>query len=168
MFALGAQYDTNQTTANEIFKLGRDITDTCYMSYQNSETGLGGEVVDGESFALDNSAYALRPETVESLFYMWKLTNETMYQDWGWNIVQAIETHCRDEAGYHPYLHDPNVQMSFFMAETLKYLYLLFSDNSESVNLEHYVFNTEGHILSRRGHGRRRDPSRWTPIKNYI
>ncbi len=41
--------------------------------------------------------------------------------------------------------HD-DVQQSFFLAETLKYLYLLFSDDS-LIPLDKWVFNTEAHPL---------------------
>lgn len=34
---------------------------------------------------------------------------------------------------------------SFFLGETLKYLYLLFSDDMELLSLDKYVFNTEAH-----------------------
>lgn len=36
---------------------------------------------------------------------------------------------------------------SFFLGETLKYLYLLFSDDVDLINLDKYVFNTEAHPL---------------------
>jgi mannosyl-oligosaccharide alpha-1,2-mannosidase len=36
---------------------------------------------------------------------------------------------------------------SFFLAETLKYLYLLFEDEPTVIPLNKYVFNTEGHPL---------------------
>ena len=39
-----------------------------------------------------------------------------------------------------------NTQQSFFLAETLKYLYLLFSDDSV-IPLDQWVFNTEAHPL---------------------
>jgi len=42
----------------------------------------------------------LRPETVESLFYLWRLTGNKTYQDWGWNIFQAFEKNSRIESGY--------------------------------------------------------------------
>ncbi|MBA0811767.1 hypothetical protein Gohar_025786, partial [Gossypium harknessii] len=42
----------------------------------------------------------LRPETVESLFYLWRLTGNVTYQEWGWNIFQAFEKNCRIESGY--------------------------------------------------------------------
>jgi len=31
----------------------------------------------------------LRPEFVESLFYMWYFTGNKTYQDWGWQIFQV-------------------------------------------------------------------------------
>lgn len=36
---------------------------------------------------------------------------------------------------------------SFFLGETLKYLYLLFSDDMELLSLDKYIFNTEAHPL---------------------
>ena len=67
--------------------------------------------------------------------------------------VQAIEKHCRVENGYTgirdvdsvPVQHD-DVQQSFFIAETLKYLFLLFSDD-DVIPLDKWVFNTEAHTL---------------------
>lgn len=42
----------------------------------------------------------LRPETVESLFYLWRLTGNKTYKEWGWNIFQAFEKNSRVESGY--------------------------------------------------------------------
>lgn len=42
----------------------------------------------------------LRPETVESLFYLWRVTGNKTYQEWGWNIFQAFEKNSRIESGY--------------------------------------------------------------------
>lgn len=42
----------------------------------------------------------LRPETVESLFYLSRLTGNKTYKEWGWNIFQAFEENSRVEAGY--------------------------------------------------------------------
>lgn len=44
-----------------------------------------------------------------------------------------------------PPKHD-DTQQSFFLAETLKYLYLMFGSNAE-VSLDEWVFNTEAHPL---------------------
>ena len=42
----------------------------------------------------------MRPETVESIFYLWRLTGNKTYKEWGWNIFQAFEKNSRVESGY--------------------------------------------------------------------
>ncbi|KAF7846428.1 hypothetical protein BT93_L4385 [Corymbia citriodora subsp. variegata] len=101
--------------------------------------------------SVDDPYNLMRPETVESLFYLWRFTGNTMYQDWGWDIFQAFEKNSRLETGYVG-LTDvntgakDNLMQSFFLAETLKYLYLLFSPPSV-IPLDEWVFNTEAHPL---------------------
>ena len=46
----------------------------------------------------------------------------------------------------YPAPHSDRME-SFFLAETLKYLFLLFGDNDSIVSLHEWVFNTEGHPL---------------------
>lgn len=72
-------------------------------------------------------------------------------------VVQAIEKSCRTATGYSGirdvYAEQPSqddVQQSFFLAETLKYLYLIFSPD-DVVPLQRWVFNTEAHPLPVRG-----------------
>lgn len=68
-------------------------------------------------------------------------------------MFQSIEKYCRVDAGYcgirdvstTAVSHD-DVQQSFFLAETLKYLYLIFSEDT-LVPLDDWVFNTEAHPL---------------------
>lgn len=84
---------------------------------------------------------------------LWRTTHDPKYRDWAWEAFVAIETHCRVEGGYSgiqnvnslPVVHD-DLQQSFFLAETLKYLYLIFSDD-DVIPLDQYVFNTEAHPL---------------------
>lgn len=71
--------------------------------------------------------------------------------------LQALEKNCRVEGGYtgikDVYQINPqqdDVQQSFFLAETLKYLYLIFSDDS-LLPLDKWVFNTEAHPLPVKG-----------------
>ncbi|XP_045326330.1 endoplasmic reticulum mannosyl-oligosaccharide 1,2-alpha-mannosidase-like isoform X5 [Leopardus geoffroyi] len=98
----------------------------------------------------------LRPETVESLFYLHRLTGERKYQDWGWEILQSFNKYTRVPSGGYssisnvqdPLNPQPRDKMeSFFLGETLKYLYLLFSDDPALLSLDAYVFNTEAHPL---------------------
>ncbi len=37
----------------------------------------------------------LRPETVESLFYMYRFTKDSKYRDWGWDILQSFNKYTR-------------------------------------------------------------------------
>ncbi|CAN1298800.1 Mannosyl-oligosaccharide 1,2-alpha-mannosidase MNS1 [Linum perenne] len=135
-----------------IFRL--QLAWTCYNFYQSTPTKLAGEnyfFQSGEDMSVGTSWNILRPETVESLFYLWRLTGNKTYQEWGWNIFQAFEKNSRVEGGYvglkdvNTGIKD-NMMQSFFLAETLKYLYLLFSPSSV-ISLDEWVFNTEAHPL---------------------
>lgn len=96
----------------------------------------------------------LRPETVESLFILYRLTKDKKYQEYGWSIFQAIEKHAKISSGGYSSLNSVkdtklgfrDKMESFFLGETLKYLFLLFSD-VDIVPLDKFVFNTEAHIL---------------------
>ncbi|KAI0713189.1 glycoside hydrolase [Cerioporus squamosus] len=101
-----------------------------------------------------DARYILRPETVESLFIAYRLTGDDKYRRYGWKIFEAIERHCRIESGGYasiinvdqvPAVHEDKME-TFLMSETLKYLYLLFEDDSV-LPLSQYVFNTEAHPL---------------------
>ncbi|CAH2050579.1 unnamed protein product [Thlaspi arvense] len=104
-----------------------------------------------EEMSVGTSWNILRPETVESLFYLWRLTGNKTYQEWGWNIFEAFEKNSRIESGYVG-LKDvntgvkDNMMQSFFLAETLKYFYLLYAPSSV-IPLDEWVFNTEAHPL---------------------
>ncbi|KAJ5947047.1 Mannosyl-oligosaccharide 1-2-alpha-mannosidase [Penicillium verhagenii] len=114
-----------------------------------------------------------RPETVESLFYMYRITGDEIYREWGWDMFKAfvrhtavVETVTSTIAGLSspPYERIKsftsvgNVEAvppetrdrmeSFWLAETLKYFYLLFSDR-DFISLEDHVFNTEAHPFPR-------------------
>lgn len=101
-----------------------------------------------------DARYILRPETIESLFLAYRLTGDEQYREQGWTIFQSIEKHCKlPEGGYASVLDVENVESkkedrmeTFFLSETLKYLYLLFSD-ADVLPLHKYVFNTEAHPL---------------------
>jgi len=101
-----------------------------------------------------DARYMLRPETVESLFLAYRLTGDQLYRDQGWNIFKSIEKHCRISTGGYativnvdevPVRHEDKME-TFWMSETLKYLYLLF-DDSDTLSLDKFVFNTEAHPL---------------------
>ncbi|CAL5069834.1 unnamed protein product [Urochloa decumbens] len=154
MLALGASGYDSPKKSEEIMNLAKELARTCYNFYQTTPTKLAGENYffhSGQDMSVGTSWNILRPETVESLMYLWRLTGNKTYQDWGWNIFQAFEKNSRVESGYVG-LRDvntgekDNMMQSFFLAETLKYLYLLFSPPSV-ISFDEWVFNTEAHPL---------------------
>ncbi|KAM8976015.1 mannosyl-oligosaccharide 1,2-alpha-mannosidase IC [Pelodytes ibericus] len=158
MLALGAS-DAPAKKKEHYMELAAEIAHTCHESYVRTETKLGPEVfrfdpgAEATSTRLSERYYLLRPEVVESYVYLWRLTHNPKYREWGWEIVQALDKYCRIESGfsgirdvYTTIPNHDNVQQSFFMSETLKYLYLLFSED-DLLSLEDWVFNTEAHPL---------------------
>ncbi len=113
--------------------------------------------LDQNGFWAMDPKYRLRPEYVESLFYGWRITGEQRYRDWAWEAFQAIERACRAEYGYAAIadVTKPPEQIqlldeseSFWGAETLKYLYLIFAD-VDICDLNLWILTTEGHPLRR-------------------
>lgn len=162
LFALASNSNVNINLSQQYLNIAKELTRTCHTLYQLSDTGLGPEatyleysIMQGNgSWRYSSSVkYILRPETVESYFYMWRITHNPIYRDWAWEAVQALEKHCRTANGYSGIIDvynrnsaQDNVQQSFFLAETLKYLYLLYSSDN-ILSLNEWVFNTEAHPL---------------------
>ncbi|ETN38240.1 uncharacterized protein HMPREF1541_06271 [Cyphellophora europaea CBS 101466] len=121
--------------------------------------------------AVTDPAYRLRPEAIESLFYLYRITGNTALQDVAWEMFQQISRLTRTEFG-NAELADVTVTFgmprkvdsmsryvdilsltsilteldSYWMAETLKYFYLIFSEPSLG-NLDEWVYSTEGHLF---------------------
>ncbi|CAA0829542.1 Mannosyl-oligosaccharide 1-2-alpha-mannosidase MNS1 [Striga hermonthica] len=153
MIALGST-DYGPDESKKFLSLAEELAWTCYNFYQSTPTKLAGENYffnSGQDMSVGTSWNILRPETIESLFYLWRLTGNETYKEWGWNIFQAFEKNSRVESGYVG-LKDvntgvkDNMMQSFFLAETLKYLYLMFSPPSV-ISLDEWVFNTEAHPI---------------------
>jgi mannosyl-oligosaccharide alpha-1,2-mannosidase len=47
-----------------------------------------------------------RPETIESLFVMWRLTGDEIYRDWGWKIFESFVQHSKAPEGGYTSLDD--------------------------------------------------------------
>ncbi|KAL2651086.1 hypothetical protein R1flu_019214 [Riccia fluitans] len=153
MLVLGME-GASEEKAQKYLDVAKELARTCYNFYQSTRTKLAGENYhfrDGEDMVVGTPYNILRPETVESLMYLYRKTGDNKYRDWGWDIFQAFEANSRLATGYVG-LHDVNsgnkddMMQSFFLAETLKYLYLLFSPPSV-IPLDQWVFNTEAHPL---------------------
>ncbi|KAI9800034.1 MAG: hypothetical protein M1833_003563 [Piccolia ochrophora] len=97
--------------------------------------------------------YILRPEAIESVFILYRLTGNTTLQDKAWDMFTSITKHTKTSlanAGISDVTSSAPKQSdrmeSFWLAETLKYFYLIFSE-PDVVSLDEYVFNTEAHPL---------------------
>jgi mannosyl-oligosaccharide alpha-1,2-mannosidase len=96
-----------------------------------------------------------RPEALESVFYMHRITGDPYWRTAGWKMVTAILRTTRTTFG-HASIQDVNAATpefkdemeSFWLAETLKYAYLLFDDENR-FSLDDWVLNTEAHFFKR-------------------
>lgn len=106
---------------------------------------------------IDDTRYILRPEALESIFILYRITGDRTLMDSAWEMYSAIEKYTATDFA-NAALDDVTVldgkppksdrMESFWMAETLKYLYLLFSE-TDVISLDEWVFNTEAHPLKK-------------------
>jgi len=173
MLALGANHSVvDEPIRSHHMTFARELMRTCYEFYRQTPTGLSPEIIQFtndplKDFEVDGHAThsLLRPETVESLFVLWRTTHDPIYRTWGWAIFEAFVRYCRIPGGGYSGLRDvrktdinndgdghiqwsnwSDKMESFWLAETLKYLYLLFEDD-HVISLNDFVFNTEAHPL---------------------
>ncbi|KAL2255561.1 hypothetical protein VTK26DRAFT_3123 [Humicola hyalothermophila] len=169
-------------------QLARELMQTCWGMYKFMATGLAAEIthfaVDNppppesaphqapadfdpspdaewrkDFIVKPQDAHNLqRPETVESLFYMWRITGDARYREWGWDMFRSFVNHTAVAGGSGGFTSLSNADTvppvsrdnmeSFWLAETLKYFYLLFSPD-DLLPLDGIVLNTEAHVFPR-------------------
>lgn len=215
MFGLGGKL----VQLPDHIKIGEQITRGCVWAYSSTTTGIMPEIFsviacpwsanldtcewdesrwerDGDKrlakghASIQNSQYILRPEAIESVFIMYRITGDEGWRDMAWTMFESIMAATRTEFGNSaiedvavgsagetrkkdemevsrafvlcplPFGgggcdwsrsltgHWLMVAQSFWLAETLKYFYLVFSP-PELISLDEFVFNTEAHPLRR-------------------
>ncbi|KAF2124981.1 glycoside hydrolase family 47 protein [Dothidotthia symphoricarpi CBS 119687] len=118
--------------------------------------------------AIRDRRYLLRPEAIESVFILHRITGEDAYMEYAWDMFCAVVAASRTPfangqvrdvtapgGGGVPGVRGSAVAQedkmeSFWTAETLKYFYLVFS-GVDVLALDEWVFNTEAHPLRRPG-----------------
>ena len=139
--------------SDEYTQFGLNLTDGCRNTYMSTATGIGPEVFAWNSsdipydqigffgehgYYITNSAYDLRPEYLESLYYAYRATGDSKYQDWSWDAFVAINASTRTGSGFTA-IGDVNAgdggskadnQESFLFAEVLKYAYVIHAEVS--------------------------------------
>lgn len=119
--------------------------------YMWTRFNIEPEVFDFRKDSLIYPRYPLRPENIESCFYLYRKTHDSLYLEMGKRMTDDIIDRCKTEAGFAAVKNVSTLELedsmeSFFFAETLKYSYLLFAPESK-FDLEKSVFNTEAHPL---------------------
>jgi mannosyl-oligosaccharide alpha-1,2-mannosidase len=163
------------------------LTNGCVWGYEQSPSGIMPDIFetvscinnqldcpwDSENFAyasppdrdglpdgfskIERPEYLLRPEAIESVFVMYRLTGDEVWREKGWMMFEAIRNVTRAQYGHSGISNvmgsaeevrasQIDKMESFWLSETLKYFYLLFSD-PRLISLDDWVFNTEAHPL---------------------
>ena len=115
--------------------------------------GIEPETLDYEKMQITSPNYELRPEIIESTYYLYHYTHDAKYLAMGQTYFDGLVKYCRTGDAYAALADVRSKQKkdameSFFFAETLKYLYLLFAPES-TLDFNSVIFNTEAHPMKR-------------------
>ncbi|CAH0044814.1 unnamed protein product [Clonostachys solani] len=176
MFGLGGRLTGNDSHV----EVGKKLAHGCGWAYNAFPTGVMPEIYgmipcesaescewdesrwepDGESIPKGFShardpRYLLRPEAIESIFIMYRITGDIGWQELAWRMFQSIVKVSRTALANaaiddvtNPDSPKIDSMESFWLAETLKYFYLIFSP-PDLISLDEYVFTTEAHPFIR-------------------
>jgi mannosidase alpha-like ER degradation enhancer 2 len=129
----------------------RRFQESCYKVW--TTFGIEPEEVDYGRFKIIEDGYHLRPEIMESAYYLYFYSQDPRYQEMSSRFLKDLLRCSKTEAGYAALSEVATCKQvdrmeSYFLAETLKYLYLTFAPR-ETLDLNKVVFNTEAHPLRR-------------------
>ncbi len=116
--------------------------------------GIEPEEFDYVKNEVVSAGYPLRPEIVESTYFLYHYTRDPAYLRMGEKMWKDFVTHCRTDDAYAALksvvTKEKNDSMqSFLFAETFKYFYLLFAPRT-TLNFDKVIFNTEAHPVRRK------------------
>jgi mannosidase alpha-like ER degradation enhancer 2 len=127
------------------------LMESCFLMW--TEFDIEPEQLDYATMEVVSPQYHLRPEAIESAYYLYRFTSDEKYLAMGKTMFESIREHARTESGYAALesvvtKEQADAMESFFLAETLKYAYLLFAPD-DTIDFETVVFNTEAHPIWR-------------------
>jgi len=125
------------------------LQESCYKMWMLH--GIEPEELDYSNMKVTYPNYALRPENIESAYYLYHYTNDPKYLKMGEDYFESLIKYCRNDAGYSTLKsvitkEQADLMHSFFLAETLKYCYLIFAPQA-TIDFNKIIFNTEAHPL---------------------
>ncbi|HAF21788.1 MAG TPA: glycoside hydrolase family 47 [Blastocatellia bacterium] len=111
------------------------------------------EEINYQTMEVTYPGYPLRPEIIESTYYLYHYTKDPHYLAMGQTLFADFMKHCRTEEGYAALQsvvtkEKSDSMQSFLFAETFKYFYLLFAP-ARTLNFDKVIFNTEAHPIQR-------------------
>jgi len=127
------------------------LEESCFKMW--NRYGIECEVFDYAKMDTVDPRYSLNPEIIESSYYLYHYTNDPRYIEMGKTFFSSLKQRCRMDEGYAALRNivtgqKSDLMESYFLAETWKYLYLLFAP-PETLDFDKIVFNTEAHPLRR-------------------
>jgi Glycosyl hydrolase family 47 len=148
--ALAAFFPGTLALSGDLDRAAR-LEDSCYKMW--TTFGIEPEVMNYETMKIVSPGYELRPEIIESAYYLYYYTHNPKYRQMGMTYFNSLVKYCRTPVAFAALSSvatktQKDDMESYFFAETLKYLYLLLG-NPDKVNLNKSVFNTEAHPLNR-------------------
>ena len=128
-------------------KRARALQESSFVMWK--QVGIEPEVLDYRAMKISSPGYPLRPEIVESTYYLYHYTKDPYYLRMGAQLWRDFVKHCRTDEGYAALKsvvtkEKADAMQSFLFAETFKYFYLLFSPPS-TLDFNKVIFNTEAH-----------------------
>jgi mannosidase alpha-like ER degradation enhancer 2 len=113
--------------------------------------GIEPERFNYRTSKVESAGYPLRPEIVESAYYLQRLTGDPQYLREGAEMFEDFVRHCKTETAYAALKSVETKEKadgmeSFLFAETFKYFYLLFAP-PRTLDFRTVVFNTEAHPI---------------------
>lgn len=127
------------------------LQDSSFKMWQTH--GIEPEVFNYKTMKVEHAGYPLRPEIVESTYYLYQYTKDPKYLAMGKRMWEDFVKHCRTDVGYAHLKsvvtkEKSDAMQSFLFAETFKYFYLLFAPD-KTLDFKNIVFNTEAHPIRR-------------------
>ena len=129
----------------------RSLQDSMFKMWQVH--GIEPEVYNYKTGQVEHAGYPLRPEIVESAYYLYHFTKDKKYLAMGEQMWRDFVKNCRTDVGYAHLKsvvtkEKSDAMQSFLFAETFKYYYLLFAPE-KTLDFKSVVFNTEAHPIRR-------------------
>jgi mannosidase alpha-like ER degradation enhancer 2 len=127
------------------------LQDSSFKMWRHSD--IEPEVFDYRTKTVKSPGYPLRPEIIESTYYLYHYTKDPKYLRWGEQMWKDFVKYCRADEGYAALKsvvtkEKSDSMQSFLLAETFKYFYLLFAP-AEKMDFKNVIFNTEAHPIRR-------------------